>query len=303
MWDGELKKYKNKEVILMTDFNNDAYEALVSDLINDAFYLEGASRRGTIAKIRQYAEVLVRRILNIPKKNKVTLGNERIVAKIEKKNIPLLSSSVKNINKMGSKCTHTQFTKEITEEDVKSVIDSLFELYACILIDYFERYEFGTSMDVVQQFSILPPIIRYLTLEYLYDRNPENIMIIDKLSLATLKALNKESAIDWIEARKVKLIETPSVSQKAENDIIERGGEEFLKEIMTVAPNMYDLCIERVNLVAADIEKNGKLYNDFESAIDYYKELGPICGDSPAINEFNSIMDFLYLGRKSRNEL
>ena len=53
MWDGELKKYKNKEVILMTDFNNDAYEALVSDLINDAFYLEGYSRRGTIAKIRQ----------------------------------------------------------------------------------------------------------------------------------------------------------------------------------------------------------------------------------------------------------
>lgn len=175
MWDGELKKYKNKEVILMTDFNNDAYEALVSDLINDAFYLEGASRRGTIAKIRQYAEVLVRRILNIPKKNKVTLGDERIVAKIEKKNIPLLSSSVKNINKMGSKCTHTQFTKEITEEDVKSVIDSLFELYACILIDYFERYEFGTSMDVVQQFSILPPIIRYLTLEYLY---PELFMTV-----------------------------------------------------------------------------------------------------------------------------
>lgn len=52
----------------MTKFNNEAYEALVNDLINDAFYLEGASRRGTIAKIRQYAEVIVRRILSIPKK-------------------------------------------------------------------------------------------------------------------------------------------------------------------------------------------------------------------------------------------
>lgn len=71
----------------MTKFNNEVYEALVNDLINDAFYLEGASRRGTIAKIRQYAEVIVRRILNIPKADKVTLGNKKIISRIEKKKI------------------------------------------------------------------------------------------------------------------------------------------------------------------------------------------------------------------------
>lgn len=142
-----------------------------------------------------------------------------------------------------------------------------------------------------------------MTLEYLYDKYPENIMIIDKLSLVTLKAVNKESAIEWIEARKEKLIDIPSVSKEAENDIIEKVGEEIGKIIMTAAPNMYALCIERVNLVVGDIENNGKQYNDFEGAIDYYKELGPLCGDSPTIDEFNSIMNFLYLGRKSRNEL
>ena len=52
----------------MSEFNNEAYQALVSDLINDAFYLEGASYRGIIAKIRQYAEVVVRKILNLYKK-------------------------------------------------------------------------------------------------------------------------------------------------------------------------------------------------------------------------------------------
>ena len=49
----------------MNEFNNEAYHALVSDLINDAFYLEGTSHRGVIAKIRQYAEVIVRKILNL----------------------------------------------------------------------------------------------------------------------------------------------------------------------------------------------------------------------------------------------
>ena len=48
----------------MNEFNNEAYRALVTDLINDAFYLEGTSHRGVIAKIRQYAEVIVRKILN-----------------------------------------------------------------------------------------------------------------------------------------------------------------------------------------------------------------------------------------------
>lgn len=44
----------------MNEFNNESYRALVSDLINDAFYLEGVSHRGVIAKIRQYAEVEIR---------------------------------------------------------------------------------------------------------------------------------------------------------------------------------------------------------------------------------------------------
>lgn len=287
----------------MTKFNNEVYEALVNDLINDAFYLEGASRRGTIAKIRQYAEVIVRRILNIPKADKVTLGNKKIISRIEKKNNPILLNAIKTINKMGSKCTHTQFTQEITEEDVKTVIDSLFNLYAYLLIDYFEKYEFGTNLEVVHQFSILPPIIRHLTLEYLYSKYPENIMIIDKLSLALLKSLNKEAAIKWIEERKEKLKVTPSITKNAEKDIIEKYGEEVAKTIISTAPNMYDLCTERINLVADDISKNGKLYNNFESAIDYYRESGTISGESSDIKEFNSIMEFLYLGRKSKNEL
>ncbi|MBN1042904.1 hypothetical protein DVW07_12670 [Clostridium botulinum] len=287
----------------MTEFNNEAYEALVNDLINDAFYLEGASLRGTIAKIRQYAEVVVRRILNLPKKTKVTLGDERIISRIKTKNNTLLLNAIKTINKMGSKCTHTKLTREITEEDVKTVIDSLFNLYAYLLINYFEKYEFGTNLEIVRKFSILPPIIRHLTLEYLYSKYPENIIIIDKLSLVILKALNKEAAIKWIEERKEKLKTIPSVTKNAEKDIIEKCGEDLARVIVSTAPNMYDLCTERINLVADDISKNGNLYNDFESAIDYYRMSGIISGESSDIKEFNSIMEFLYLGRKSKNEL
>jgi len=284
-------------------FNNEVYKALVNDIINDAFYLNGASRRGTIAKIRQYAEVIVRRILNIPKKAKVTLGDEKIMVRIKAQNNPLLLNAIKNINRIGSKCTHTQLTREITEEDVKVVIDSLFNLYAYLLIEYFEKYKFGMKLEDVHSFSILPPIIRYLTLKYLYSEYPENIMIIDKFSLALLKAFDKETAVKWIEERKEDLEITPSVTKDAEKDIIEKAGVEMANIIISTAPNMYDLCNERINLVADDINKNGKLYNDFESAIEYYRLSGKVSGDTPDVIEFNSIMEFLYLGRKAKNEL
>jgi len=93
----------------MSEFNNEAYRALVNDLINDAFYLEGASRRGTIAKIRQYAEVVVRRILNLPQSATVELGNGKLQHKIKEKNNPLLLEAVKVINRIGSECTCDSF--------------------------------------------------------------------------------------------------------------------------------------------------------------------------------------------------
>lgn len=147
----------------MNEFNNEAYRALVSDLINDAFYLEGTSRRGVIAKIRQYAEVIVRKILNLSPDDTVELGNGKLQHKIKERDNPLLLRAVRDINKIGSECTHTKSIREITEDDVKNTIDRLFELYACILIEYFKKYEFGTNPEIMSSFSILPPIIRYIT--------------------------------------------------------------------------------------------------------------------------------------------
>lgn len=287
----------------MAEFNNEAYQALVNDLLNDAFYLEGASRRGTIAKIRQYAEIVVRKILNLPQNATVELGNGKLQHKIREKNNPLLLDAVKAINKIGSECTHTKSIREITEDDVNSTINSLFVLYASLLIEYFEKYEFGVKPEIVYSFSLLPPIIRYITLNYLYDKYPDNLMIIDKLSLVLLKALNKESAISWIENRKDTLERMHSVTRKAHKATIEKYGENTANLIYYGAPNMYNLCIERVKSVAEDMRKRGQLYNDFESAIVFYQKARIVSDSSPDVKEFNSIMEFLYLGRKSKEEL
>lgn len=291
---------------MMLGFNNEVYETLVEDLISDAFYLEGRSNRGIISTIRQYSEVVVRRILNLSNKDYVTLGDEGIRARIQtkSKSNKLLYDSLEYIRSNGNGCTHTQVVESISDENVKKAIDNLFNLYAYLLVEFFERYEFGANSDIVSSFSILPPVIRYIVLEYLYDEYPENIVIIDKLALAILKAFNKERALKWIEERKEVLAKMPSVAKQARQDLIEQLGEEMSEIIISQAPNMYDLCIERITNVGELLEGKGRLYVDFESAIELYHEKGKIKGESLDVVEFNSIMEFLYLGRKKKkNEL
>lgn len=287
----------------MCGFNNEAYQALVNDLINDAFYIEGASYRGIIAKIRQYAEVVVRKILNLSPDETVELGNGKLQHKLKEKNNPLLLNAVKKINKIGSECTHTKSIREISKEEVNDTINRLFELYASLLIDYFEKYQFGSNPHIVYSFSMLPPIIRYITLNYLYDKYPDNLIIIDKLSLILLKALNREAAINWLETHKDVLEKTPTITEKAYQEICQKGGVELANLLCSTSPqNMYVLCCEKVNLLAKQIDKVGLLYNDFESAIVHYRENGIVKGSSSEVMEFNSIMEFLYLGRKAQTD-
>ena len=94
-----------------------------------------------------------------------------------------------------------------------------------------------------------------------------------------------------------------SVSPNAHKANIEKYGEEVANLIYYSAPNMYELCSERVELVASEINKSGKLYNDFESAMPFYQEAGIVNGVSPEVKEFNSIMEFLYLGREPQKAI
>ncbi len=57
----------------MKEFDDCEYSAMISDLIHDMKYIE-ESNRGKVATIRQYTEVLVRKILNIGSDTQLTLG-------------------------------------------------------------------------------------------------------------------------------------------------------------------------------------------------------------------------------------
>lgn len=284
----------------MPNFNNQAYEAMVKDLLNDAFYLSDRSLRGKASTIRQYAEVVVRRLLDIPDGQRFSLGSAKTKKSLEHKSKgdSFLVSAVEKINTIGSKFTHSEELGRASEEDVHEMVLALFDVYAYLFIDFFRRNTFGLNESITSAFSILPPTIRYLVLDSLYDQNATNLVLIDKLSLARLKAFDEQTAIAWLDEHKEKLSSLSSVSQMAVRDMTEKFGAATAKELLKNAPNMYDLCSKRVKSVSKTIVHHGLLYYDFESAVELYKKSGFVQGETEDVNEFNSLMEFVYLGRR-----
>lgn len=285
----------------MSNFNNHVYQSLVTDIIGDTFY-KNTSVSGRISFVRRYAEVVIRKILDVDSHEKIMLGQRNLRTQI--RDLPdyeFVERAIENIRNNGNKAIHTEYLEEFSEEDFKHVVNALFDLFAYLFIRYFEKYEFGSRNDILYSFSMLPPIIRYKVLSFLYEKNPNNIAIVDKLVLSIMKAFSVEEAEEWIEKSKNILIKMKTVSDSAFKEMSEKYGIMFAKCIKSEVPeNMYKLCKMKILKVGGKIKDNGVLYSDFESALPYYKEQGILEGNEEETVEFNDIMEFLYLGRKEK---
>lgn len=287
----------------MSQFNNEEYRVLVSDLIGDVYYTS-TSYRGKISTLRQYAEVVIRKILDIDPKQEITLGDKEIRQGIQTlPNHKIVETAVKKLKKKGNKTTHTQYRGEVTIDEFDAATDGLFDLLAYLLINYFEKYEFGTTGNIMFVFSILPPIIRYKVLACLHEKHPNNIAIIDKFVLAMLKACNAETAANWVEENKEDLSKMSGYSDNFIDKIAEHDPSVAIALMAIDLPNMYQICTDKIEKVGATIRNKGLTYSDFESALPYYKQAGVVQGNTEEINEFNDVMEFLYMGRKERERL
>lgn len=278
-------------------FQNEQYEALARDIIGDVFYAD-QSYRGKIARERQYAELIVRKLLDVAPNDKMTIGQKAITDKINA--LPdsgFILNAISSIQLSGNDTTHTQVTREFTKADYDTVTDSLFDLLASLLINYFSKYKFGSRTDVMNAFSLLPPLIRRKVLMYLYSKDDKNVAVIDKLALAILKADGKNEALKWLEDRKSTLSAQKAVYMDFYEKAKSERGAEYADFIYNIAPTMYESCLEKIIKVGNAIEQQGALYLTFEAAKPYYEQRGILDGYDDESREFNDIMEFLYLGR------
>lgn len=304
----------------MINFDDNEYEKMIGDLINDTFYVNN-SKRGKIKGIRQFSEVLVRKVLNIGSSRMLMLGRLRepgftssgLRTGGAKEELDLLSLQRKNellaivedIRPLGNEGTHTGHVEEFTDEELSKVINGLFDLYAFLFIDYFLEFPMIllSPAEVMHDFSLLPPIIRYKVLNYLYKKNP-NLQISNRLCLAIIKTYGKSEAYRWLDQEKMvlKSLKYPSDIEIMEYTMLR--GEEikpgFYKVNLMLSNynNVYDLLVDKVKDIRTSINESGKMYSNFEEAKRYYQN-NKHEDSTEELSRLHSLMDFVYLGRKS----
>lgn len=281
----------------MSNFIARDYENIVADIVHDTFYIE-CSNRGKISTIRQYSEVFVRQILGAEPEDKFMLGNSKNELKERSQ---FVSHAVCVIQSYGNDATHTQHLQRFEDADLETVVDALFDLIAYLFIVFFKKYpiNYDTDPTLLKDFSLLPPIIRYKTLNQLFQSEPENIYIIDRLALSILKTYGQEDAFDWLESHRTSFEALPYPDEEQINIRIDQiGPEEAQARLMfCVFKNVYELCEDKIRNVGDVINKRGALYTEFEQAKKYYEEYHSE-GTSDETQELHSIIDLVYLGRK-----
>ncbi|MGL6107706.1 hypothetical protein [Romboutsia sp.] len=306
----------------MTSFNDNEYASLIGNLLHDTQYIK-ISNMGKVSGLRKHAEVMVRKILNIGSDTKIMLGqvrrdsnNAAINSRMEALGEELsnrLIEVVNKINPIGSAGTHTQHTEDFSDGEVEGIEDAILDLYALIFIRYFGDSQISIyySPKVLHEFSILPPIIRYKTWSYLFKKDKNNIQVVNKLCLSIIKTFNKERAYKWLEdnSEQIKAISYPTESEIKK--YIQTGGVEVKPGLYQVSldfqkyNNIYDLLYDKIKHSKTSINESGKMYKTFEEAINHYnnfKEIN-IQDDSEEVAIFHSLMEFVYLGRKAKEDL
>lgn len=286
-------------------YNNDEYRIMITEFFGEIFYLPELSYGTKIQKIRQYVEIILRRILNYPCDNNIEIGNEYTIEKLDKNGFtePLFRDALEYIRRVGNERTHTKWRKVAEEMEFQDVLDSLFNIYGYLFYKFFKKYPFGSNMAVISAFSCLPPIIRHITLSELYKDEPNNTIIIEKLVLAKLKAFDLETADTWLEKNKDVLIDIyPEFDSEDLKQLILKFGIENAYSIATACQtDLYTACKSKIRSLDKTLDSK-PLYKDFETAKAYYKEHGIVEGETPDVAEFNDLMEFVYIGRRT-NEI
>lgn len=283
--------------VMNQNFNQQDFETLVNEFINETSS-NILSNRTKISKLRQYCEVIARKILDLPNNKPLMLGQAMSKLETHSNKNPLLMKSITFIKDMGNKCTHTQNAQQkISDEDFKACMENLLNVYAYLFIAYFERYRFGSSNQVLSLFSLLPPILRHIVLDYLFLTDSKNFHIIDKLSLVKLKAIGEDEARTWLNSNKSFFEQLLFSSIEGNKYLQQRYQPEEAMQIKDMLQNMYNLCFYKVQTISDILEKQGRLYRTFEEALPIFIEEKEKVPKTTEIIEFLDIMDFIYLQR------
>lgn len=301
----------------MKKFNNIEYSDLISELIGETNYMN-ISNRSKMARMRDFSEIIIRKILNIGNDTPLMLGEiklnspNKIIAQciqnIDQQLKIKFVNSIEKINKMTRNAHHTEQTNKFADSEVQIVEEEIFELISMIFIQFFIdiKVDIYTEPEILFVFSLLPPNIRYKTWHYLYKKDSNNIQVVDKLCLSIIKANSKEDAIDWLKSNKTTIMAIPYPSNQEIHKYKMLHSDKSNPKICKVPldfesyNNIYDLLMDKVNNPKTAINEHGKMYSSFEEAKVHFEQFKIMFSNkSNNLYKLFDLMEFVYIGRKT----
>lgn len=301
----------------MKKFDNLEYSRLISELIGETNYMN-ISNRSKMARMRDFSEIIVRKILNIGNDTPIMLGEIKVnssnkivqqcIQNMDQQLKIRLVDSIDKINKMTRNAHHTEQTNKFTDYEVRTVEDEIFELFSMIFIQFFIdiKVDIYTEPEILFMFSLLPPNIRYKTWFYLYENDANNIQVVNKLCLSIIKAYSKEDALDWLKSNKASITAIPYPTKQEIHKYkilhLDKSNPNICRVSLDFESynNIYDLLMDKVNNPQTAINERGKMYDSFEEAKVHFERLCvEVSNKSYNLYKLYDLMEFVYIGRKA----
>lgn len=284
-------------------YSDEMYHDATVVVVGDIIYSD-ASYDSKIGRIRKLTEYIIRRLTKYNPNSNLELGDDRTIAALKRADVTeqFFWDAYKVIRNNGNDANHSKVTVLPDEADLERVKKAILIMYCYLFFDYFKKYPFGSNPQVMSSFSLLPPFMRLTVLLELLRANPTNLFVIDKLRLALVKTLGMDDALRLVETEKEFLAahQMPYSSDDMKMKIMIYGMENITTVMKEMQETIYDYLVREIPKVKVLGEINLP-YTTFETAKKYYLENGIIEGDTPEIEEFNSLMKFRYTGIRIDN--
>ena len=135
------------------------------------------------------------------------------------------------IKNTGNKGAH--YGKRFTSNEIRIAVNYAVNIFEDLLVVYFKKNKVGTEPPVLTLLSSLPPVKRVYILEEVWQYDKDNLLIIDKLSMAYLKSGEYQRSLKFLETIK--------------GDIGVTYYEDFVWKIENLQKNLHRLDISKSN--------------------------------------------------------
>ena len=283
------------------EYSDDLYYDSLTTVVGDIYY-SNTSIDNKIARFRKLAELIVRKLIKYNPDWKLMLGDHRTIEALHDAGVDeeFFWKAYDVINKNGRESTHSKQIIMPGEQELSVVRKAALDLYAYLLYDFFKRHSFGQDDKIVSAFSLQPARAR--TLWQLILNNHDNMYVIDKYVLASVKAFGMDGALQIIEEEKETLIrrDVPYTNEYLSGYLLDPLL--YAQKITELRKNLYEYLQINIQIEGARYAKIPPLYKTREEAKKYYLQYGILEECTEERKEFNALMSFMYMGWKENEK-